>query len=39
VRYEFESLVGKDQYDWRDNWARQNIIDEDFMLYQSIYEF
>jgi hypothetical protein len=24
-RYEFESLVGKDQYDWRDKWARQKI--------------
>jgi hypothetical protein len=39
VRYEFESLVGKDQYDWRDNWTWHNMIDEVFMLYQSIYEF
>jgi hypothetical protein len=23
VRYGFESLVGRDQYDWRDNWSRQ----------------
>jgi hypothetical protein len=28
VRYEFESLVGKDQYDLRENWTRQNIIDK-----------
>jgi hypothetical protein len=34
-----KSLVGKDQYDWRDNWTRHNIIDEVFMLYQSINEF
>jgi hypothetical protein len=35
VRYKFESLVGKDQYDWRDSWTRQKkiIIDEVFMLY------
>jgi hypothetical protein len=40
VRYEFESLVGKDPNDWRDNWTRQNnIIDEVFMLYYSINEF
>jgi hypothetical protein len=31
-RYEFESLVGKDQM-IRENWSRQNIIDEVFMLY------
>jgi hypothetical protein len=36
VGYESESLVGKDQYDWRENWVRQNIIDEVFMLYWSI---
>jgi hypothetical protein len=36
VRYEFESLVGKDQYDLREKWVRQIIIDEVFMLYQSI---
>jgi hypothetical protein len=36
VRYEFESLAGKDQYGLR---ARQNRIDEVFMLYQSIQEF
>jgi hypothetical protein len=36
VRYEFESLVGKDQHDLRENWTRQNMIDEAFMLYQSI---
>jgi hypothetical protein len=39
VRYESESLVGKDQYDLRENWARHNIIDGVFMFYQSIYEF
>jgi hypothetical protein len=33
VRYGLESLVRRDQYDWRDNWTRQNIIDEVFMLY------
>jgi hypothetical protein len=33
VRYQFESLVGKDQYDLRENWTRQNIIDEVLMLY------
>jgi hypothetical protein len=33
VRYEFESLVGKDQNDLRENWTRQNIIDEVFMVY------
>jgi hypothetical protein len=32
VRYGFESLVGKDQYDLRESWARHNIIDEVFML-------
>jgi hypothetical protein len=33
-RYGFESLAGKDQYDWRDNWTRQGfIIDGGFMLY------
>jgi hypothetical protein len=31
--YGFESLVGEDQYDWRDNWTGKNIIDEVFMLY------
>jgi hypothetical protein len=36
VRYESESLVGKDKYDLRENWTRHNIIDEVFMLYQSI---
>jgi hypothetical protein len=36
MRYGFESLVGKDQSDLRENWLRQNIIDEVFMLYQSI---
>jgi hypothetical protein len=36
ARYEFESLVGKDQYDWREEWTRHNIIDGVFMLYQSI---
>jgi hypothetical protein len=39
VRYELESLVGKDQYDLRENWIRHNIIDEVFMLYQSMNEF
>jgi hypothetical protein len=39
MKYGFESLVGEDQYDLRENWTRQNIIDEVFMLYQSIYEF
>jgi hypothetical protein len=39
VRYEFESLAGEDQYDSRENWTRQNIIDEVFMLYQSMKEF
>jgi hypothetical protein len=38
VRYGSESLVGKDQYDLREKWTRQNITDEVFMLYQSIYE-
>jgi hypothetical protein len=33
VRHESGSLVGKDQYDLRGNWSRQNIIDEVFMLY------
>jgi hypothetical protein len=33
VRYGFESLVGKDQYDLRENWIRHNIFDEVFMLY------
>ena len=37
--YESESLVGEDQYDLRENWARHNIIDEVFMLYQSIMSF
>jgi hypothetical protein len=35
-RYGLESLVGKDQYDWRENWIRHNMIDEVFMLYQSM---
>jgi hypothetical protein len=39
VKYESVSLVGKDQYDLRENWTRHNIIDEAFMLYESIYEF
>jgi hypothetical protein len=33
VRYESESLVGKDKYDWRENWVRQYITDGVFMLY------
>jgi hypothetical protein len=36
VRYGFESLVGEDQYDLREIWTRQIMIDEVFMLYQSI---
>jgi hypothetical protein len=36
VRYEFESLVGEDQYDLRENWARQDVSDKVFMLYQII---
>jgi hypothetical protein len=36
VRYESESLVGKGQYDLRENWARQDVSDKVFMLYQSI---
>jgi hypothetical protein len=39
VRYGFGSLAGEDQYDLRENWIRQSIIDEVFMLYQSINEF
>jgi hypothetical protein len=39
VGYESESLVGKGQYDWRENWSRQNIIDKVVMLYQSIRVF
>jgi hypothetical protein len=35
VRYEFESLVGKDQYDLKENWIRQNIVDGVFVLYQA----
>jgi hypothetical protein len=35
VRYGFESLAREDQYDLRENWTRQNIIDEVLMLYQS----
>jgi hypothetical protein len=31
--YESESLVGKGQYDWRDNWTRHNMIDKVLMLY------
>jgi hypothetical protein len=33
VTYGFESLVGKDQYDLRENWTRHNMIDEVFMLH------
>jgi hypothetical protein len=33
MRYGFESLAGEDQYDLRDNWTRQGIVDEVFMLY------
>jgi hypothetical protein len=33
------SLAGEDQYDLREKWSRHNIIDEVFMLYQSINEF
>jgi hypothetical protein len=33
VRYEFESLAGEDRYGLREGWARQNRIDEVFMLY------
>jgi hypothetical protein len=33
VRCESESLVGKDQYELRENWTRLDIIDEVFMLY------
>ena len=33
VRYEFEGLVGNDQYDLREDWTRHNIIDGVFMLY------
>jgi hypothetical protein len=29
----FESLIGEDQHDLRENWTRHNIIDEVFMLY------
>jgi hypothetical protein len=36
VRYGFESLARKDQYDLRENWIRQGITDGVFMLYQSI---
>jgi hypothetical protein len=36
VIYGSESLVGKGQYDLGDIWSRQNIIDEVFMIYQSI---
>jgi hypothetical protein len=32
-RYEFDGLAGEDQYDSRENWIRQNIIDGVFMLY------
>jgi hypothetical protein len=38
VRYGFESLAGEDQYDMKEKWIRQNIIDEVFMLYQSMNE-
>jgi hypothetical protein len=38
VRYGFESLAGEYEYDLRENWTRQNIIDEVCMLYQSIHE-
>jgi hypothetical protein len=36
VRYGSESIVGKDQYDWGEDWTRHNIIVEVLMLYQSI---
>jgi hypothetical protein len=39
VRYEFESLAGEDRYGLRESWARQNRVDEVFMLYQSMNEF
>jgi hypothetical protein len=39
VRYGFESLAGEDQCDLRENWTRHYIIDEVFMLYQSMNEF
>jgi hypothetical protein len=39
VRCEFESLVGKDQYDLGENWIRLYIIDEVFMLYQAYVSF
>jgi hypothetical protein len=32
-RYESKSLVGKVQYDLRENWIGHNIIDRVFMLY------
>jgi hypothetical protein len=39
LRYESKSLVGRDQYDWRDNLGLGIITDEVFMLYQGINEF
>jgi hypothetical protein len=33
VGYGSESLVGRDQYELRENWFRHNRIDEAFMLY------
>jgi hypothetical protein len=40
VRYGFESLVGKYQYDLvRENWTRKNNTDKVFMLYLSMNEF
>jgi hypothetical protein len=33
VRYGFESLAGEVQYDLKEKWTRQNIIDRVFMLY------
>jgi hypothetical protein len=38
VGYGFESLAGEDRYDLRENWVRHNMIDEAFMLYQSVNE-
>jgi hypothetical protein len=39
VRYELESLVGRDQYDGEMTCTRQYVIDEVLMLYQSMREF
>jgi hypothetical protein len=38
-RYGSKSLAGEGRCDLRKNWIRHNMIDGDFMLYQSIYEF